>query len=251
MNPNFSDYLPVFLLILLRASIFVSFMPIFNSKSFPASFKIGFAVAIAIMLTPIVEIDVKNIPIPFLVIREIVLGIVLGSAVRVLFTAVEVAGQVMSNAMGLSLATVFNPEMGQSTEVARLYGLMAILILLSTDAHHDLIYIFVKSYEWVPVGNIDVKNLVTMVVSGGGRLFILALKIAAPLLAGMLMANLLLGFIYKAAPQMNILFISFPIYIFLGYLIMLISLPVFINVFSSNFEDVKDRMLRLISAAGG
>lgn len=247
----FTDYIPAFLLILLRSSIFVSFMPLFSNESFPRTFKIGFAVALAIILTPMVNIDIKNIPITFLVMREVILGIVMGSAVRMLFMAIEMAGQFMSNSLGLSIATVFNPEFGQTTEIARFYTLMATMILFSTDAHHDLIYIFVKSYELIPVGNVDVKNLMSLILTQGAKFIVLAIKMAAPIMAGMLIASLLLGFIYKAAPQLNIFFISFPIYLFLGFLIMLISLPAFINIFNNGFNDVKDNLLRIITLTKG
>ncbi len=248
----YSQYLPNFLLILLRASIFMSLLPFFGGKNFPSMYKIGLAIAISLMLTPIVQIDAKDMSIPLLVMREVMFGIVLGGAMRVILFAVETSGQLMSNTMGLSIATTFNPEMGQSTEVARFYGIIAMLMLLSMDAHHDLIYIFVKSYEWVPVGNIDMKDLILRrIVGGGGTLFILALKFSAPVVVGVLVSNLLLGLIYKAVPQINIFFISFPIYIFVGFLIMLISLPVFMYVFSANFGDIRNNMFRIIELARG
>lgn len=247
----FSRHLPTFLLILLRASIFVSLMPFIGSKSFPAHFKIGFAVAIAFILTPVVEIDTANISIAVLVVREIIFGMVMGSAVRIIFLAVETAGQAVSNAMGLSIATVFNPELGQSTEVARFYAIVAMLILLSIDAHHDLISIFFISYEWIPVGQVDTMNLIVKVAAEGSRIFLFALKVAAPVIVGIMTASLLLGFIYKAAPQINIFFISFPVYILLGFMIMLLGIPVFANVLTGHFHSVREEMIRILSIARG
>ncbi len=248
---TFASYIPTFLLLLLRSSLFVSFMPLFSNKSFPNTFKIGFAISLAVILTPMIKIDFENTPITFLVMKEILLGIAMGSAVRALFMAIEMAGQFMSNSLGLSIATVFNPEFGQTTEIARFYTLMATMIILSTDAHHELIYIFIKSYELIPVGSIDIRNLLSVVLTAGGKFFILALKIAAPVMAGMLIASLLLGFIYKAAPQLNIFFISFPIYLFLGFMIMLLSLPMFVNTINSSFGDVQERLLRIITLSKG
>jgi flagellar biosynthetic protein FliR len=245
----FSKYIPIFLLILLRAGVFVSMLPFLSSKNFPPQFKIGFAVSIALILTPVLDIEISKVSIPLLVIREIMFGLVLGGIVRIVLFAVDMAGQIMSNAMGLSIATVMNPEIGQSTELARLLGIMAMMLLLSVDAHHDLIYIFVKSYEWIPVGSIDIKNLMLEFISMSSRIFIIALKISAPVTVGMLIANLLLGFIYKAAPQINIFFISFPVYIVLGFLIMLLSIPIFAHVFIGQFGDIKNEMYRIIAIA--
>lgn len=245
----FSPYSGKFLLVLLRAGIFIGMLPFFGSQNFPAPFKIGFAVALALMLTPVVQFEITNISIPLLVMREFALGMLLGGTVRAIFFAVDMAGQLVSTAMGLSIATVFNPELGQSTEVARLYGIIAMLLALAVDAHHDLITIFVQSYEWLPVGQIDVRSLILKAVTVGSKLFIIAMKISAPLLVGMMITQILVGFLYKAAPQINIFLVSFPVYIGLGFLIMIITIPVFAQVFQLEFNEVRDEMLRILAVA--
>jgi flagellar biosynthetic protein FliR len=246
---SFSPYMHKFLLVLLRAGIFMSMLPFFGSKNFPAMFKIGLSVAFAAVLSPVVQVDFTNISVPLLVMREIALGIILGASVRGIFFAVDMAGQLISHSMGLSIATVFNPEIGQSTEVARLYGIIAMLIMLAVDAHHELISVFVRSYEWLPVGQIDVRDLILKTVSSGSKIFIIALKISAPVMLGMLIINILLGFLYKAAPQINIFFMSFPLFLALGFLIMLISVPVFVKVFTGQFGDMRAEMFRILAAA--
>jgi len=247
----FEQYIYNFLFILLRAGIVISLLPFFGSKNFPAQFKIGFVIAIALVLTPIVELNISKTGIPLAVIKEVVVGITLGLTARFIFFAVEMAGQVVSNAMGLSIATVFNPDFGQSTEIARLYGMMAMLIFLAMDAHHDLIYVFVKSYEWLPGGHINIQNLVTEVVSVSGKIFLIALKISAPVVIAMLISHLLLGFIYKAAPQMNIFFIGYPVYIFVGFMVILIGIPIFTHVIGGYLNGIKDEMIRIIAIARG
>jgi flagellar biosynthetic protein FliR len=250
----FEKYIYNFLFILLRAGIVVSLLPFFGSKNFPAQFKIGFIIAIALILTPIVELNISQTGIPLTVMHEVVVGITLGLTARFIFFAVEMAGQVASNAMGLSIATVFNPDFGQSTEIARLYGMMAMLIFLAMDAHHDLIYVFVKSYEWLPgehINIITIQNLVTEVVSVSGKIFLIALKISAPVVIAMLISHLLLGFIYKAAPQMNIFFIGYPVYIFVGFIVILIGIPVFTHVIGGYLNGIKDEMIRIIAIARG
>ncbi|MEW6569710.1 MAG: flagellar biosynthetic protein FliR [Nitrospirota bacterium] len=246
-----AQYIPNFLFILLRAGIVIGFLPFFGSKNFPAQFKIGFAVAMALVLTPVVQLKVSNTDIPVFVVREILFGIIFGLTARFIFFAVDMAGQVISNAMGLSISTIFNPDLDQSTEIARVYGIIAMLIFLAMDAHHDLIYVFVRSYEWLPGGHIEIKNLLAEMVSIGGRIFIIALKIGAPVVVAMLISNLLLGFIYKAAPQMNVFFVGFPVYITVGFIVILLSLPVFTNILGSYFYTIKDEMIKVITMAKG
>lgn len=247
----FAKYIPNFLLILLRAGIIVSLLPFFGSRYFPAQIKVGLAVAIAFILTPIVELHIPEKGIPLLVFNEIVLGIAFGFVARFVFFAVEIAGQVISNSMGLSIANVFNPEIGQSTELSQFFMFIGMLIFLAMDAHHDLIYIFVKSYEWLPAGEITIRNIVPAVVSLGSTMFIIAFKISAPVIIIMLISHILLGFVYKAAPQINIFFVAYPIYIFVGLLVIFIGMPVFVNVMGGYLNTIKDEMTKVMAVARG
>jgi len=241
---------PRFLLVLLRTSVFLAFLPVLGAKTLPASFRIGLAVAIAVVLTPVVDLRPGENDTVILVVREVVLGMALGLSVRFVFFAFEVAGQVISDSMGLSIATIFNPEIGQSTEVARLLTILATLLFLVMDAHHDLIAIFVRSYDLVPVGTGDVRALVGEGIAITGRIFLLAVKLGAPVLVGLVTLNLLLGFVTKATPQINIFFISFPLYILLGFFILLLALPVYVAAIGGSFAEMRSEMERVLSMAG-
>ncbi len=244
-------YIANFMFIFLRAGIVIGMLPFLGSRNVPAQFKIGLVVAIALVLAPVIDFKVAQADIPSLVMREIILGIALGLVARFVFLAVDMAGQVMSNAMGLSLATVFNPEVGHSTEIAQVFGIITMLIFLAMDAHHDLIYIFVRSYEWLPAGHVAISNIAAEVISIGGMIFLLAVKISAPVVISMLISSLLLGFLYKAAPQMNIFFIGYPIYLFVGFIVILMSMPVMVTVIGNHFSVMKDEMVKIISLARG
>jgi flagellar biosynthetic protein FliR len=248
----FSTYLPAFLFILVRAGAVIGFLPFFSSSYIPAKFKIGLIVATALILTPVVNFNVAKSEIPLVVLREMLFGIVIGLAARFLFLAVEMAGQLMSSAAGLSAASVFNPDLGQeSTEIGNLYGLITMLIFLITDVHHDLIYLVVKSYEWLPGGQIDSGQLYKVVLSVCEKVFIIALKISAPVVLVMFLTNVLLGFIYKAVPQMNIFFVGYPVYLFVSLLVMLIGIPAFVSFVNGSLSTVKDEMARVIAVARG
>jgi flagellar biosynthetic protein FliR len=246
---DLSPYLMKFVLVLLRISMFMAMLPFFSSKNFPMQFRIGLAVAVAVALAPVVQADAAGISMPVLVMREFVFGMLLGGMARGIFFAVDMAGQMISNMIGFSMATIFNPEMGQSTEVARIYGIIAMLVMLAVDAHHDLIAVLVQSYEWAPVGQVDVRTLVVKAVTTGSKLFITGMKIAAPVIVGMLITNILMGFLYKAAPQVNIFFVSMPVHIALGFLIMIMMTPVFVHFFPDQFSEVRGEMFRILALA--
>ena len=238
--------MPNFLFILLRAGIVLMMLPVFSSRSFPAQFRIGFAVALSLILAPVVEFHVDKVAIPLIVLREIMFGMIFGLAARFIFFAVDMAGHVMSSATGLSMATSFNPEVGPSTSISQLYGIIAIFLCLAMDAHHDLITVFVRSYEWLPAGTANVGGVLAAGVSIAMKIFIIALKLSAPVAIIMLITHILLGFVYKAVPQMNIFFVAQPVYIFLGLLTMMISLPVFAYVMGGYFGGIKDELGRVV-----
>jgi flagellar biosynthetic protein FliR len=243
---NYAHYLPNFLFILLRASIVLMLVPFFGSTSFPPQFRIGIAVAVSFVLTPVVEFRLVDDSITATVMREVMFGLIFGLVARFIFYAVEMSGQIMSSVTGLSMATAFNPEIGPSTEVSHLYSIIATLIFLAMDAHHDLIAVFVKSYEWLPAGSLNAGTLVALSVSFTSKIFVIALKLSAPIVIIMLVVNIILGFIYKAVPQMNIFFVGQPVYIFIGFLTMLISLPVFVYLMQGYFGSMKDDIGRVI-----
>jgi len=243
-------YFPRFLMVLLRSSVFFAFLPILGSSSLPGRFRIGLAVAIAALLTPVVDFRAGENDVAILVLREVVLGMVLGLSVRFVFYGIEMAGQMMSDTMGMSIATVFNPEMGQTTEISQLLAIMTTLLFLATDAHHDLIAIFVRSYDLLPAGGSDIGALVREGISLVGRIFIIGLKLGAPVVIGMVTLNLMLGFLVKATPQINIFFISFPLFIGVGFVILLLALPVYLAAIGGSFGDIRTEMSRIIEMAG-
>lgn len=245
-----SVYFPRFLLVLLRSSVFFAFLPILGSASLPGRFRIGLAIAIAALLTPVVGFRAAEDDVAILVLREVVLGMALGLAVRFVFYGIEIAGQMMSDTMGMSIATVFNPEIGQTTEISQLLAIVTTLLFLSTDAHHDLIAIFVRSYDVLPAGGSDVSALVREAISLVSRIFVIAVKMAAPVVIGMVTLNILLGFLVKATPQINIFFISFPLFIGVGFLILLLALPVYLAAIGGSFGEIRAEMTRVIGLSG-
>jgi flagellar biosynthesis protein FliR len=246
-----AKYFSGFLILLIRLGVILFLLPFWSGKQFPRPFKIGFVLAVAYVLAPVIPMEIRNREIPVVIIQELLLGATLGFAVRFIFMAVEFAGTLISDAMGISIAVVFNPEMGRSTEISTILGLMAMLLFLALDLHHDLIAMIVKSYEVLPVGLLRIDHLLVKGISIGGQVFVLAIRIAAPILVGMIIVNVLMGFIYKAAPQVNIFFVSLPVYIVIGLLLLFLSTPMLFNFLEAQFSSLKDEINRILILAKG
>lgn len=251
-NPEldiFSEYITNFLFILLRTSIFVTLFPLFSGKQLPMQFKMGLAFFVSILLAPVVHFDIVENQVPLLVVKEILIGMALAFSARFVFYAVNMAGMYVSFSMGMAMGRVFNPETGQSTHVAELYGVITMLFFLITDAHHELIYIFVKSFELLPGGQVNIAAMIPTLISLGSKMFVISIKIASPILIGLLLVHIMAGFLYKMAPQLNIFFITMPLNIFLGFLLIAVSIPVFEYVLNTNFSNMRNEMMRIIMLA--
>ncbi|GBE01037.1 flagellar biosynthesis protein FliR [bacterium BMS3Bbin06] len=237
-----------FVLVLIRLSMIMALLPVFGSKTLPPLFKIGLIVAISMALTPVVSVSYNGDDLLITVIRELILSFVLALSVRFVFYAIDTAGQVISTTTGLAMANVFNPEIGQSTEIARIYGIIAVLTFLSLNAHHYFIYAFIKSFELIPFGGANVREMLKVGIMLSGRIFIIALKLSAPFITVVMITNILMGILYKLIPQFNIFFVGYPIYISLGFFLMMILTPVVVFVLSGYFMDLKGILNAVILA---
>jgi flagellar biosynthesis protein FliR len=246
-----NSYFTNFLVLMIRLGIVMSFLPFFSGQQLPRQFKVGLTIVMGYMLAPVVHMQIKPGDIPTIIVQEVILGMTMGIAVRMVFWGVESAGAMISDAMGISMAALLNPEMGRSTEVSTMLGLMAMLLFLAMDLHHDLIYLIVRSYELIPVTKIHTELLLTRGIALTSQVFVFAIKLAAPVIVGMLLINILMGFIYKAAPQMNVFFVSMPVHLLIGLLILALATPVMIHFLSSRFSGISGEVNRIIFTARG
>lgn len=233
-----------FILIFLRAGISITLLPVFGSKNIPVSFKIAFAVSLSFLLAPLIDIKISQGDIPMLIISELITGMVLGMIARSVFIVAEMAGQVISNTIGLSMATVFDPEAGHSTEVSRLFWIISLFIFFTSGIHRDIIYIFVKSYEILPPGSFFSGNIMRELIPFGSSLLKTALKMASGVVVVMLSLNIIMGFISRSVPQMNVFFVAYPVYIGVGLMVMLLSLPAYIYFYNVSFDAMKEELMK-------
>lgn len=246
-----NHYIPTFMFVLLRTSLFMSFMPLFGQESFPAQFKLGIVLALTLVLTPVVDFHPEGRSMALIAVREVVLGLAMGASTRFVFEAVNSAGQLIATAKGLRAGEVFDPEFGQSGEISQLLGSLATLQFLSMNGHHDLLYVFVKSYEIIPAGGADIRLIAEQILPLGGKVLLLGIKIASPVMVVAFLANLAMGFVGKAAPQLNIMMTSFPIFILIGLFVLYLSVPVFMGILDGEFLNVKEQFMKVLLVAGG
>jgi flagellar biosynthetic protein FliR len=227
--------------------------PLFGSKNIPVLLKAGLLLSISIVLYPIINLD----PIPFLteiipfglgVIGEIILGVAIGLSVRLLFAGIQLAGQLAGFQMGLAIVNVMDPQTSAQVPIlAQFNNLIAMMVFLAINAHHWFLRSLMESFRLVPPFNFTLNySLVEHLMMLGGNMFIIALKIGAPIIATMLITSVALGLIARTVPQMHIFIVAMPLKILIGLLMLSLTVPYLSSFLHEVFRGLgKDIFLTL------
>lgn len=217
--------------------------PLLGSSSIPTQTKLGLAVLLAVLIAPVLpplpQIDPGSGIGLIVLMQQIIIGLAMGFSMRIVFTAVEMAGEITGLQMGLGFATFFDPQQsGQVQLVGRFYGLLATLVFMAIDGHLQIIAILAHSFTTLPIGTEGMSTTsFTALVSWGIKIFTLGLHLALPVLTALLITNLALGILTRAAPQLNIFAVGFPLTLGIGLLVMSWALPYFTPLLDQVFQE--------------
>ena len=224
------------LLIFARASAFVTIAPFFSIRGIPVLVKIGFSFILSVVLLPLVPFaPMEHISLLawwFLVIKEVAVGLTLAFLANMVFAAVRISGELIDIHIGFAMASVLDPQTQTSTTLMGQFKYMvAILIFLSVDGHHVLISALAHSYTLVPIANVLIDPIVSLyVLKTFVGMFALAFKIAAPIIAVLIIADIALGLVARTVPQLNVFILGFPLKTGLGMFTVAIVIPLFATV---------------------
>ena len=226
----------------LRFSAMLLVAPFFGSRSIPVRSRVVLALLLALMVAPLVKApDVVLLSSTgfILLLQQLLAGVVLGLLLQAVFAAVVMAGQTVATTMGLGFASTVDPQNGvQVAVVGQFYMIFATLIFLAVDGHLVMIELLAGSFLVLPVSTQVVPmDRLMEVVLWCGRMFADAVLISLPVVAGVLLVNVALGVITRAAPQLNIFAVGFPLTILSGFVLMLLAIPVLQPVFTEMFAD--------------
>ena len=235
INIYADKFIPVFI----RVAVMLSFIPFIGARQTPVMVRSGLALALTLMLLPVVNVDFSN---PVKAIFEaFFVGSAMGLTIRIILGAIEMSAQWISLAMGLTMAAVFNPAFGETlSPLSLFYTMMSMALFFIFDVHFYLIEGIVRSFD---ITSMHYNGVFSSVMKLNALFFPLAFKIAAPVLIVQLLVNLGMGFLSKTIPQANIFFISFPLLITLGIIFIVLSIPISVMVISKAFMNVKDTIM--------
>lgn len=180
--------------------------------------------------------------------REFMTGASMGLIVLLIFTGISYAGSIVAPQMGMAVAQMMDPQAKEMTPVLSAFiNLLVVIVFLTIDGHLIMIRAMVDSYRIVPIAGFSVTNeLVGMIIQTGGEMFIIAFKMAAPVLAVLLFINTGLGIIARVVPQVNVFVVGFIIAISAGYIAWIFFLPVMRPFMESVINNALEQMLWLL-----
>jgi flagellar biosynthesis protein FliR len=233
----------------LRALALFSALPVLGSRTVPVRVRVGLATFIALAAqaslptAPVVALDSPLAVL--LVLQQVLIGVSLGFAVRLVFAAVEFAGEVIGLQMGLNFAGFFDPiAAATGTASSRLFGTTIAWLFIVINGHLLVIAALVHSFTAFPVGPEPFAFLrATQPHLWGAELFSTGLWIALPLVTMLLFVNLVLGAISRVAPQINIFAIGFPVTLGVGLLGLVLTLPTMQQPFTLALQRMLDNFL--------
>lgn len=232
-------------LVFARVGAMVMLMPGIGDTSVPPRVRLGFALLMALLLTPLLQNTVPGVPTSVgglwgQVIHEILIGLMIGSVLKLFFTAMSTAGEVISMQTTLSFAQTTNPSMGQSsTAVATFLSMLGLTLIMATDLHHLFIGAIVKSYDLFPFSRaVPVHDAATLAVRTVAESFSLGIQLAAPVIVFSLVFNLAVGLVGRVMPSFQIFFVASPLSVILGLSLLALSLGGIAMVWTDRYRDL-------------
>ena len=227
---------------LTRILAMIASSPVFGNKQVPARVKIGLSVLLAIIIAPTIgEMPQAPVGSPqglLIMVQQIIIGIAMGFTMRLIFTAVEMAGELAGLQMGLGFASFYDPLNSAYTPiVARWLGMIAVLAFLTLNGHLYMLAAMAKSFQTLPIGEALSAGGLNTVAGWGANIFAYALQMSLPIVAALLITNIALGILTRAAPQLNLFAVGFPITLAIGFFMLALSIPYIIPLLDRLIQE--------------
>ena len=241
-----------FMLVFARIGAMVMLLPGFGETNIPARIKLSIALLLTLIILPLhraaYHVDMTSITaLLVLMLHEIVIGIVLGATARVTLAALQVAGSIIAQQMGLGFVTSVDPTQGQQgVLIGNFLTMLGVTMLFATDSHYLVIAALDYSYKvFSPGETLASGDVASLATSAFAAAFRIGLQLSAPFLVFGLVFNVGLGVLARLMPQMQVYFVGVPLSIFAGFLILALVLAAMMGTFMDYFIHVMHDLMPL------
>ncbi|WP_420477216.1 flagellar biosynthetic protein FliR [Noviherbaspirillum sp. ST9] len=230
-SAELNTWIAAFLWPLTRILGLIATAPLFGNLSIPVRIKVGLGIMLTLVIAPTVPAlpaaDPMSLAGLLITIQQLLIGLSMGFAMRVVFAAVEMAGEVAGLSMGFGFATFFDPQTrARTSAIAQFLSLLALMLFLALNIHLSMLATLAESFVSMPIsaGAIEGQAF-RQIANWGGTIFTAGAQLALPVIAALLLTNIALGILTRAAPQLNLFGIGFPITLGAGFIVIALMLP--------------------------
>jgi flagellar biosynthetic protein FliR len=246
-----------FLLIFVRITGIFIMAPVFGSKNVNKYIKAGLALIITYILFPLafnstVIIPEHFLPYLFIVLGELIVGLIIGFVSSLVFSAIQMSGQLLDMQIGFGVINIIDPQSGgQVPLIGNFKYILALIIFLATNGHHVLLSALFTSFKLIPVTGVIVHTTLSeFIVNMVSGTFVIALKISMPILITIIITDIALGILARTMPQMNIFVVGVPGKILVGLFVLSLALPFYIIFLEMAFNGMYKDIFQLLSLFG-
>lgn len=247
LNQAASFFLP-----LIRIGAMFAAVPLFSLQTVPPRVRLVLAAAMTFVVMPLLpafpSVDMLSYEGMTVAVQQVIIGLVTGFIVQMVFSAILFAGQSIALSMGLGFASMVDPQNGQQVPViSQLYIITGTLIFLGLDGHLLLIKMLLDSFASLPIGIEGLaKSDIWTIIAWSSRMFAGGVLLAMPLVISLLLVNIGFGVATRAAPQLNIFSVGFPVTLMLGLALIWLTFPKILDQFSGVLTDAYELIQKLL-----
>lgn len=246
------DKYELFLLVLVRTSGIFLISPFFSSQNVPNIMKVGFSIILSVLITLTLDVKVDYTDITFvsIIIKELMVGFVIGFISYAFFSTFYVMGQIIDMKIGFGMINVMDPQHRvQVPLMGNFYYILAFLLLLSINGHHIIINALIDSYNFIPIGKFVIKeDSAFLLVDVLAKSFATGFKLSAPIVIIIFLTDLLLGILSRTIPQINVFIVGMPLEILIGLLIISVSMPIFYAMATGVFNQTVETIYNFLKS---
>ena len=254
-SAEMNTWIASFMWSLTRILGLIATVPLFGNISIPTRIKVGLGIMLALIVAPglpaLPSMDPMSVKGLLILMQQFVIGAAMGLTIRIVMAAMEMAGEVIGMTMGLGFATFFDPQSkGRSPAISQFLALLTLMIYLAANLHLAVLAVLADSFISMPISDLPITSQpLQLFVAWGGRIFSAGVQLSLPVVAALLLTNIALGILTRAAPQLNLFGIGFPITICVGFVMIALALPYMTAPLNLLFQESFNVMRQITSAS--
>lgn len=241
-----------FLICLARVGSMIGTIPVFSGGQVPPQLRVGIAFLFSLVSFPVVRpylpsAELAPLQLLIIMLGEAVLGLMVGFLAQLIFMAAEFGGAIIGYQMGFAAANVFDPtNQRQVALISQFQSVFAIFLFLVLDIHHLFLEAIVSSFRMLRPGTLDLAGgAIPLLMEVANHSLILGIRLAAPILAILILTTLTLGIMARVFPQLNVFLLSFPLNIGISLVIMGLTMSLVASLLRQEFSALADRFLQI------